>query len=366
MKLQRFIPFEITSIDSLGQGVSKVTDKVVFIPKTTIGEKGTAVIMSEKKGVVFARAQNIERQSEIRIKPECLHFSHCTSCHFLHIPYEDELQAKKESYQQLFRKLHLPEIEVVGAPSRLGYRNRVQLHYSLNSKLIGMRDSQTFEIIPVPQCLIGEKEIKNQITRLYENNLWLKEAPKSPDQGHVEIYSQNGEVKVTWNRPYADGGFTQVYELMNIKLKNILTTQWQSENPFSLLDLFGGNGNLSKDLNYSERLCVDHYLSNKGPDFFHQDLYDEKSLHNVFKEILKRKIQISHLLLDPPRSGLKNLNEWIKILKPKYLAYVSCDPHTLARDLQKIENYHATRALLIDFFPSTFHFESLIFLERKD
>lgn len=40
------IPFEITSMDSLGQGVSKVTDKVTFIPKTVVGDKGEAVLIS--------------------------------------------------------------------------------------------------------------------------------------------------------------------------------------------------------------------------------------------------------------------------------------------------------------------------------
>jgi 23S rRNA (uracil1939-C5)-methyltransferase len=365
MRQKRFIPFEITSMDSLGQGVSKLSDKVTFIPKTTVGDKGEAEVMSEKKGVVFARARSFSTLSPERIKAECIHFDTCPSCHYQHVPYEKELEFKKENFKKLFRKLPLPEVEVVSAPERFFYRNRIQLHYSLKSKLIGMRDPQTFSITPIPKCIIGEPEVLKEIQRLYENNNWLKEVPSSPADGHVEIYWINNQLKVSWNKSYAEGGFTQVYGLMNEKLKSVMHDSWKIPAQSELLDLFGGNGNLSNGLNYSKRLCVDIYKSNPGADFLNQDLYDENALKNVLKEIKKRNLNLKHLLLDPPRSGLKNLNEWVEALKPETIAYVSCDPHTLARDVQALDGYSFSRAFLIDFFPSTFHFESFIILERK-
>lgn len=365
MRQRRFVPFEITSMDSLGQGVSKLSDKVTFIPKTAVGDIGDAEVMSEKKGVVFARARDFSQLSKERIKPECIHFDTCPSCHYQHVPYEKELEYKKENFKKLFRKLPLPEVEVVGAPDRFFYRNRIQLHYSLKSKLIGMRDPQTFIITPIPKCIIGEPEVLKEIQRLYENNNWLKEAPPAPMDGHVEIYWINGQLKVSWNKSYAEGGFTQVYARMNEKLKSVIMDAWKIPAQTELLDLFGGNGNLSNGLNYSKRLCVDMYRNSPGADFLNQDLYDEAALKNVLKEIKKRNLEIKHLLLDPPRSGLKNLNEWVLALKPQTIAYVSCDPHTLARDLLALEGYDFKRAFLIDFFPSTFHFESFIILERK-
>jgi tRNA/tmRNA/rRNA uracil-C5-methylase (TrmA/RlmC/RlmD family) len=71
------------------------------------------------------------------------------------------------------------------------------------------------------------------------------------------------------------------------------------------------------------------------------------------------------LILDPPRSGLKNLQDWLNEFRPRFVAYVSCDPHTLVRDLMGIENYKVTELHLIDFFPGTFHYESMVFLEEK-
>lgn len=360
------IPFEISSMDSLGQGVSKVTDKVTFIPKTVVGDKGEAWIMSEKKGVAFARLKHLDHPSDKRIEPLCLHFQTCPSCHYLQVDYSYELEIKKTNFEKLFRKLPLPEIEVIGAMKRTGYRNRIQLHYSLKSKLLGMRDPQNFSILAIPDCLIGVPEIISEVKRLYENNNWIKEIPDTaPTDGHVEIYWNNNLLKVSWNRPYAEGGFTQVYSAMNEKLKITLAQTWQLHHG-DILDLFGGNGNLSEGLNYSKRLCVDQYQQLPGSDFFSLDIYSAKAISTLAQEIKNRKLVIKNLLLDPPRSGLKNLNDWIELLKPQTMAYVSCDPHTMVRDLQSIQGYKYKKAFLIDFFPSTFHFESLIILERNN
>lgn len=366
MQQKRIVPFEITSMDSLGQGVSKLTDRVTFIPKTAPGDTGEAEVYSEKKGVAFARLKEITRPSAQRITPECVHFKDCPSCHYQHVSYEQELLYKKENFKSLFRKLPMPEVQVVGAPRRFKYRNRIQLHYSLKSKLIGMRNPQNFSITPIPNCIIGSDEVLSEIRRLYDNNTWMKEAPKDKPDGHVEIYHHNGSLKVSWNKAYAEGGFTQVFEEMNQRLKEVLRAEWDLPPAASLLDLFAGNGNLSNGLEYSQRFCVDLYRTLPGEEFLNQDLYDEKALTIVQKNLQKRALKIEHLLLDPPRSGLKNLVEWVEVLKPSSVAYVSCDPHTLARDLLALNSYDLKKAFLIDFFPSTFHFESLIILERKN
>ncbi len=366
MLKRRLIPFKITGIDSLGQGVSKLDEKVTFIPKTAIGDEGEAEVMSERKGVTFARAVSLKVASSERVTPTCSHFSACPSCHFQHLPYERELALKSESFDRLFRKFSMPQLEVVAAPERYGYRNRIQLHYSLRSKLLGMRDPQTFDITPIPECLIGTPEIASGLRTLYHNDAWLKEAPKDKTEGHVELYWISGELKKSWNRPYAEGGFTQVYETMNRRLKEILREHFALAPPSEgLLDLFAGNGNLSAVLWYKKRLCIDVYRSPKGGDFFDQDLYASGALKAVLQKVTERDLKISHIILDPPRSGLKDFRIWIETLKPQFVAYVSCDPHTLARDLQGLDGYEVTRSFLLDFFPATFHFESMIFLERK-
>lgn len=364
MRQNRPIGFKILSLDSLGQGVSKLHEKITFIPKTLPGEEGEASIIREKKGVTFARLTSLKEKSPKRIHPICPHFEVCPSCHYLHTSYDHELEAKTENFKKLFRNLPLPEVKVIGAPRRTGYRNRIQLHYDTKIRKIGMLDAGTSQIVPVPSCLIGEGSVQEKLKELYNDDLWLNIAPKNPDRGHVEIYLKGSEVKLNWNQEYASGGFTQVFQEMNDLLQREIS-EWFGKSPGPVLDLFAGNGNLSNNLPHSGRLCVDIYTEQKDSDFLSHSLYDTGALAKIEAALRKKTLRPESIILDPPRSGLTNLNEWLTELNPARVAYVSCDPHTLVRDLQKIEGYHLTGAVLLDFFPSTFHFESLIFLERK-
>jgi len=74
------------------------------------------------------------------------------------------------------------------------------------------------------------------------------------------------------------------------------------------------------------------------------------------------------VMMDPPRSGSTErfLQSACKV-KPKRIVYVSCNPETLARDLQLLKrwNYHCERIVPIDNFPLTEHLECVALLEKK-
>ncbi len=71
-------------------------------------------------------------------------------------------------------------------------------------------------------------------------------------------------------------------------------------------------------------------------------------------------------LLDPPRAGARGLAEALARLGPRRIAYVSCDPATLARDLGALHaaGYQARLAVPVDMFPQTYHVEGVVLLER--
>jgi 23S rRNA (uracil1939-C5)-methyltransferase len=76
----------------------------------------------------------------------------------------------------------------------------------------------------------------------------------------------------------------------------------------------------------------------------------------------------SHVLLDPPRAGAREMLGVVARLKPRRLAYVSCHPGTLARDLAELVHEHGFELLaagVADMFPHTAHVESLAILSPK-
>jgi 23S rRNA (uracil1939-C5)-methyltransferase len=77
--------------------------------------------------------------------------------------------------------------------------------------------------------------------------------------------------------------------------------------------------------------------------------------------------QPDFVIVDPPRAGLgKRVVAALAKLAPKSLAYVSCDPSTLARDLPGLTaaGYRISSAHLVDLFPQTFHIETVLRMER--
>jgi 23S rRNA (uracil1939-C5)-methyltransferase len=95
----------------------------------------------------------------------------------------------------------------------------------------------------------------------------------------------------------------------------------------------------------------------------------------IIEGLLERAIsQMTHhhqhvdvVLVDPPRSGChpRALQE-IKNLAPRCLVYISCDPATLARDVNQFctNGYRLSIVQPVDMFPNTSHIETVSLIER--
>jgi 23S rRNA (uracil1939-C5)-methyltransferase len=73
------------------------------------------------------------------------------------------------------------------------------------------------------------------------------------------------------------------------------------------------------------------------------------------------------ILVDPPRAGLeKRVLDGLVRLRPGVIAYVSCDPATLARDAARLlqAGYRLRDITPFDLFPQTYHIESISIFER--
>ena len=83
------------------------------------------------------------------------------------------------------------------------------------------------------------------------------------------------------------------------------------------------------------------------------------------KDIDLNSYNFSTVLVDPPRAGLdKGTIDLIS--KIENIIYISCNPETLARDLETLSQTHIVEeAAMYDQFPHTAHVESGVFLRKK-
>jgi 23S rRNA (uracil1939-C5)-methyltransferase len=107
----------------------------------------------------------------------------------------------------------------------------------------------------------------------------------------------------------------------------------------------------------SSPLACDDFVANLD-EFEHVELYE-----GAVEEILPAlDVRPQAVVLDPPRAGLERLVlDTIADLQPRYLAYISCDPATLARDARRLvrHGYHPQNITPFDLFPQTYHIESI-------
>ena len=73
-------------------------------------------------------------------------------------------------------------------------------------------------------------------------------------------------------------------------------------------------------------------------------------------------------IMDPPRAG--SSDDFIRALafmKPKKIIYISCNPVTLKRDLEKLtrKGYEVKNMIPVDMFPGTHHVETVCLLTKK-
>jgi 23S rRNA (uracil1939-C5)-methyltransferase len=99
------------------------------------------------------------------------------------------------------------------------------------------------------------------------------------------------------------------------------------------------------------------------------DEFDNVSLYEAEAEAVLPTLDksVDLLIMDPPRAGLAlAVHDALGELQPAKIAYISCDPATLARDVKRIisKGYRLESITPFDLFPQTAHIETIIFLSR--
>jgi len=162
------------------------------------------------------------------------------------------------------------------------------------------------------------------------------------------------------------------------RLFNILVEFGDFRKGDNLLDLYCGTGSISIFISESVNKVL-------GVELIEDSIIDAKEnvkLNDVtnieficsdIKDFLEQEDVMSDynkLILDPPRSGLHpKICEVLSETKFDKIVYVSCNPHTQARDLQIIcgkNNYSIEKIQPVDMFPHTYHVENVVSLKRVE
>jgi len=72
------------------------------------------------------------------------------------------------------------------------------------------------------------------------------------------------------------------------------------------------------------------------------------------------------VIVNPPRRGISaQLSTWLNESDVQHIIYSSCNAESLARDLERLDNFTAQFARVMDMFPQTNHYEVIVKLQRK-
>ena len=170
--------------------------------------------------------------------------------------------------------------------------------------------------------------------------------------------------------------FTQINLTINRMLVKQAVDLLQLCSQDSILDLFCGIGNFTLPM-------ARYGASITGVEGSHEMVTREKynAVYNGIQNVdfYAANLEKPHggetwintsyqkILLDPPRTGAKEILPYLKQFAAKKIVYVSCNPATLARDTKEIVHQHGytlTQAGIINMFPHTAHIEAIAVFEK--
>jgi len=387
--------------------------RALFVPFGLPGEQVRVRLTEEKTHFVRGELLEVLEESPQRIKPRCTHFAKCGGCHYQHIPYQDQLTIKTDilrDQMERIGKIENPPVRpMVASPNPWNYRNHVQFHLTADGKpgyIFSLPEGEGIGVKAISECHLPEKTIDELWPQLefepeaplsrvslragVNDDLMLILESEYPDPPKMELEAGISVVHLTDGDALVMAGddhilmqilgrvcrvsaasFFQVNTPMAEKMVGCLLERLPVTRSTSILDVYCGVGSFSAFLaekcgqvtgiEISASAC-DDYLVNLD-EFDNAVLYEDDAGAVIPQLEAKKDI----VLVDPPRAGLdKHVLDGIVRLKPGVIAYVSCDPATLARDAARLINagYQLVDVTPFDLFPKTYHIESISIFEK--
>jgi 23S rRNA (uracil1939-C5)-methyltransferase len=415
------------TIDSLafgGDGVGRHDGQVVFVPGVAPGDEVEARVVQEKKGYVRAEVARILRPSALRVAPPCPLFlgsdEGCGGCQWQHVASEAQAQAKREIVVSALRRVLSASAvaPLEASPTPYGWRRRARLRWRRGAGLtLGYAARRSHHLVDVATCPQLDPRLDAALGRVREVMGSVLDG-----SGELELIAGRSGVHVVLSgravhalAPQAEAllragiagvvlcepeglrvvgqeqvdlgdeetpfwaradVFAQASEAGNEALRRLVREGAGELEGLRVLELFAGSGNFTRDLapgaehvvavedaglalRLGERNVAARGLATKVT-------WRAESAEVAVAAPCERPFDV--VVLDPPRTGLADgLPRDLVRLSPRRIVYVSCDPATLARDLEALVrdgDYRVVQATPVDLMPQTYHVEVVAVLER--
>lgn len=405
---------KLTAMAHGGSALGRYEGQVIFVPYTIPGETVRVEIAESHARWAKARLLAVLDPSPHRVEPPCPYFGpeQCGGCHFQHIAYPAQAKFKQQVVaDQLTRVggLHGVDVQdIIAAAEPWGYRNHATFHLTPDGRL-GFLTADTHRVVPVQECLLLDPLLDElwaaldiewpQLFRLslrcgsatgqrlaifeldhYEDFDIEVDFPVScvlllADGEAVVLMGETHLTEHVAGRDYrvSAGSFFQVNTAGAEALIALVRDYLAPTGGETLVDLYCGVGLFGLALaGQVARVIGVEADPSAVADFRHnaRGLGQVELLEGKAQAALPRiEGQVDLLVLDPPRSGAgRPVVAEIARLAPRRVAYVSCDPATLARDAQQLteSGYSLLQVQPVDLFPQTYHVESVALFVQRD
>ncbi len=165
----RYVEAEILieDMEFPNKGIGFFEGNKVTVKNTVIGQT-VKVNIKKKKQKYEGRLIEIVSKADYEITPDCCAFGSCGGCTYQNIPYEKELEYKKNNVLKLLQQEDLGDYKFLGvqeSPAVKEYRNKMEFSFGdtgVDGELsLGMRKRESYyEVVNADECKIVDEDIR--------------------------------------------------------------------------------------------------------------------------------------------------------------------------------------------------------------
>jgi len=404
---------EITGIAAGGDGVGRLDDGIaVFVPRAAPGDVIDVEVVERHRRYARGRIRVLHNPSAERIEPQCPHYvrDQCGGCQLQHLSLDAQRAWKSRIVGDALRRIGRVEIDdppITASEEVWRYRTRVTL--AARGGKIGLRRAGSPEdVFELDDCLITREslmavwrvlrtarralpeeldELQLRQDRTGRQHVIVRTGAPTRAWDPAPLVKALGDAVTVWWRPHGGAArtvagdseafpalaFEQVHPLLADQIRSEAVKMVAPRPGERAWDLYGGVGDTARRLagEGAEVWSVD---TDRGAvEWARRQAQGDGSgaihwLAELVEEALPRLPEPDAAIVNPPRAGLSarvaaRLSQWGESRKDARLAYVSCDPATLARDVARLTAFRIASVRAYDLFPQTSHVETLAVLE---